>query len=101
MHTPVRIVTIADLIAAGLTMSVYCARNDGPACWHGVRVDLEALAQRVGAGTRFVGDRDRLAGRFRCTACGSRRVTFRIAPPPSPVNPLASCGPDAKNPPPR
>ena len=68
--------TIGDFIAARHRLTAYCA---GRQCWHGAKIDLEALAKRLGE--NFDLYRPGLRDRFRCTACGGRGATFTVSPP--------------------
>ena len=69
--------TIGDFIAARHRLTAYCGR--GPHCWHGAKVDLKALAERLGKDFDLY--RPELKERFRCTACGGRGATFTVSPP--------------------
>lgn len=70
--------TVADFIADGTGIAVYCAnfrclRNKkGGAYRHGSEVDLEAVDPSLSI--------DDLARRLRCTVCGERQASIRISP---------------------
>lgn len=62
---PVRIDTIGKLIDFNLTLSVYCHRYG---CGHSARLDLEALADRLGRDHPSMARA--LLPRLTCTKCG-------------------------------
>ena len=67
--------SIQECIDDDYDISVYCdARN----CTHGQRLDLKELAKRLGP-DHGVMHWD-LADKFKCSQCGSKKVTIRIVP---------------------
>ena len=77
--------TIADKIEFGYEMSVYChGQRDGRWCHHSARIDLVALAERLGPDHSTLA-KD-LKPYFRCSKCGSKDIGFGVHPP-APVAP--------------
>lgn len=72
MQRPVIIETLGALIEHGHTMSAQCET-----CRHSARVDLEALAGRIGRDWVYVGARPPLT----CSACGGRFFEILKSPP--------------------
>lgn len=74
---PFSIATLGDMIAHDHWLSVNCDRQTPP-CHHSAVVDVIWLANKVGR--NYPCDARSLAKiGWRCTKCGSRRVTFRSA----------------------
>lgn len=73
--------TFGALIDGGYELRVYCEQTglDGRQCTHSGIVDLEAAAARLGREHRSM--HEDLKDKFRCTACGSKLVSFRLHPP--------------------
>jgi hypothetical protein len=67
--------TIGEMIDKHYGLTVCC---EARGCHGGADVDLVALAARLGRDHGAM--HDDLAGKFRCSRCGSRRVSFRISP---------------------
>lgn len=71
--------TIGDLLDGGYSLHAYCERDD---CRHSSRLDLDALAARLGRDHGAL-HRD-LVPHLRCSACGEAvRLSLRMAPPAS------------------
>ncbi len=68
---PVTISTVGDLIDRRMSLSAHCG-----VCGRSSRVDLEALAARVGRDAVYVGGALRLV----CAGCGARDVSITVAP---------------------
>lgn len=67
--------TIQQCIDGDYSISVYCdARN----CTHGQRLDLKELAKKLGPDHGAM--HWDLHDKFKCTKCGSKKVTIRIVP---------------------
>lgn len=67
--------TIQECIDQDYSISVYC---DSRTCTHGMRLDLKALAKRLGPDHGCM--HWDLADKFKCTKCGSKKVTIRLDP---------------------
>ena len=67
--------TLGEMIDKHYTLRVYC---EAQCCNKGADVALVALADRLGRDHGAM--HADLADKFRCTKCGSRRVSFRISP---------------------
>lgn len=67
--------TIQQCIEGDYAIRVIC---HGPQCTNDQSLDLKALAERLGPnhGAMHVD----LADKFRCSKCGSKKVSFRITP---------------------
>lgn len=77
MARPSSILTLGDMIDANYWLAVHCGRNTPP-CYHHAEVDVMWLAGRVGRA--YPCDHwSLLRIGWRCTACGSREVSFRSA----------------------
>jgi hypothetical protein len=70
MHIPIRLSTVADLLAREHTLGLYCQRCDR---W--------AVAPLARLAHRGLGDRPIRRLRFRCVLCGSP-ATCQLRPPP-------------------
>lgn len=75
-----RLDTLGDLIDSRHGLYLYCeASRGGLRCGHYAEADLEALAARLGRDHSWLADD--LVPRLRCSKCGSRAVSIRLAPP--------------------
>ncbi len=71
--------TIGDLIDEGYCLTIHCkgTGSNGYPCHHSVRLDLPAVAQRIGRDHSYK-SKD-LDGRFKCSACGSKDIGFILS----------------------
>lgn len=67
--------TIQQCIDGDYDLWVWC---DGRMCTHGGRVDLKALAKRLGPDHGAM--HWDLVDKFKCTKCGGKKVTIRVTP---------------------
>lgn len=67
--------TIQGCIDDGYSLSVYC---EGRLCTHGQTLDLLKLRDQLGPDHSTM--HYDIAHKFRCTKCGSRKVSIRISP---------------------
>lgn len=74
-----RLSTLSHLIAQGYGLTAYCG-----ACQHGARLDLPALAAKLGPDFVTVGDPNPLAARLRCDRCQSKDISLILSPPNTP-----------------
>ena len=70
--------TIAQHIAQRDSIRAYCERPGEPRCGHSTELDLDSLVRRLGYDHSTM--HKALAPKLRCSACGSRQVSLRIAP---------------------
>lgn len=70
--------TLQSLIEGGYCVTAYC---NADTCRHSSKLDLVALAERLGLDFHTIGDPNPLAAKLRCAKCQGKAFTLILSPP--------------------